>query len=444
MANLTPIPISSLPVIDDPTGDELIPVSAQGSDGAVRLSDVGGIGDISELPAATGIAPGDLVVISKGGVAMKTTAEQLKTFIDGDLPGETVTLTVDETGTLYSIPYSIVEPGDTHTLECYKLADITLTDAELLSAIFSQSNGETHGLVQMDYASFVSGSAYTEPGTWYGITGSTVTLAALTFAQGTTSQYGSQRWNNIVLLNIPADGAGYTAGLYATETYSRSVPSLTYTVGGGSTVTIGRGKLTRIVNKATGSTAATVTGLTVGTMYAPGNTFTVSCAVPCVVGLSYNASNDGVDDIGDYTELTALETGTADTYAFALPPLDGDFTIGIALLGDANGDGKVAPADMTRLQRYVANRETPGTFETNCKLPGIQLLAADADGSGYVTNHDAIRLQRYLAGTFEDDSTLAWRTRPTGLPAVTTADDGKVLAVVNGAWAVVDPATLMS
>ena len=370
----------------------------------------GGIGDITALPAASTIASNDLAVISQGGTAKKVTAEQLKNFVKSGERGETVTLTVDRTGTLYSIPYSIVEPGDTHTRNCYKLTDTVLTDAELLSVVYMDVESNLYPLVEMTQTEFLSGSAYTDPGTWYAITGGSVKLATYTSGQGTTNQYSSaaMRCNSTLLIVVPESGSGYTAGTYATEQFSRSAPSLTYTVGGSSSGgEPGQGILAAIVNLATGSPPATVTGLSRGSLYKTGDMFLVASEKACVVGVSFDGEQ--------YMELWAAETDKPNTYAFRLPTLTGSFYVGVALRGNAQGTGQVRPEDATRITRYIANREVPGTYDTDCELPGIQLLAADADSSGYVTAHDSERILRYLAGpTYTTDNTLDWKVWPSG------------------------------
>ena len=169
----------------------------------------------------------------------------------------------------------------------------------------------------------------------------------------------------------------------------------------------GQGILIELVNKATGSTPATVTGLSQGSLYKTGDMFYVECEKACVVGVSFDGEQ--------YMELWAAETDKPNTYAFRLPTLTGSFYVGVALRGNAQGTGQVRPEDATRITRYIANRGVPGTYDTDCELPGIQLLAADADGSGYITAHDSERILRYLAGpTYTTDNTLDWKVWPTG------------------------------
>jgi len=70
--------------------------------------------------------------------------------------------------------------------------------------------------------------------------------------------------------------------------------------------------------------------------------------------------------------------------AFALS--DGGVTVNI-IWGDANGDGAVNPADVTRLRRYFAGHDVV-IFEP----------AADANCDGEVNPADVTRLRRYFAG----------------------------------------------
>lgn len=227
MANLTPIPISSLPVIDDPTGDELIPVSAQGSDGAVRLSDVGGgIGDITALPAATTIAASDLAVISQGGTAKKVTAQQLKTFIEGDTPGETVTLTLDETGTQYTIPFTVIDPTGTEAADwtAYLLTSTPLTEAEIQTMRLYENGREELITDTLTFSEWQNGDG--NANALYYVANGTKSLIAM----GGQNTAQSRRVLTTVFV-IPEAGANYPAGTYVNKRM-RSWHTFTYTVGG--------------------------------------------------------------------------------------------------------------------------------------------------------------------------------------------------------------------
>ena len=62
------------------------------------------------------------------------------------------------------------------------------------------------------------------------------------------------------------------------------------------------------------------------------------------------------------------------------------------MYGDVNGDGKINSTDVTRLLRYLANRN-PVTGESEVEVS----LGADANGDGKITSLDVTRLLRYLA-----------------------------------------------
>jgi len=140
------------------------------------------------------------------------------------------------------------------------------------------------------------------------------------------------------------------------------------------------------------------TSLTDGQSYAPGNTFTVQCAMACVVAYS-------TDNRNSYTELSGVNVGE-NTYQFTIPEaVAGEFWIGVVLRGDARGDGDVKNNDAVRIQRYL----TAGLTGNNT-LDSLTVLAADARGDGGVKNNDAVRIQRYLTAGLTGNNTLDWKT----------------------------------
>lgn len=138
----------------------------------------------------------------------------------------------------------------------------------------------------------------------------------------------------------------------------------------------------------------TVTGATAGQPYVEGSTFTVKSAIACYVGISFDGG-------ATYTELTATKTAEDNTYSFTLPALTGDFVIGIALRGDATGDGKINATDALRIQRYATN-DPDEPYESNFEIEGLALLAADTTGDGKVNSMDALRIQRYVTNDPDD------------------------------------------
>lgn len=73
-----------------------------------------------------------------------------------------------------------------------------------------------------------------------------------------------------------------------------------------------------------------------------------------------------------------LYSGTAVTAAYP-----------VVIYGDVNGDGKIAPVDVLRIQKHMAGLLT---------LSGMELQAADTNRDGTIQPVDALRVQKYLAG----------------------------------------------
>ena len=116
------------------------------------------------------------------------------------------------------------------------------------------------------------------------------------------------------------------------------------------------------------------------------NTFTVSCEKACVVVVS----NDGG---ATYTRLTATTAGNG--YSFTVENMTADTIVAVCVLGDANGDGNITNADITKLRAAFAGKET---------LDSLQQLAVDTNGSGDITNADITKLRAVFAGK----TTLGW------------------------------------
>ena len=85
-----------------------------------------------------------------------------------------------------------------------------------------------------------------------------------------------------------------------------------------------------------------------------------------------------------YTGSYAQSFAVAQSIPYVL--LDG------ALKGAADGNGKINIADVTAIQRHLADIEP---------LRGVSLYFADVDGDGSVTVLDATEIQRYLAEFIE-------------------------------------------
>ena len=227
MANRTPIPISSLPVIDDPTGDELIPVSAQGSDGAVRLSDVGGgIGDITQLPAAAVISGADLMLVNQSGDNKRATAAQLREYLEGD---DKVTLIPSSSGTAYQIPYSTVDTAYTGTdkVTSYLLTEHCLTEAELrtLEPIV-RGNTQPSMITFVSYAQLQAGQGASGTALTVGLNGT----ASLMIAGHSADP--NNRKSLAIMYSVPNATNLYPAGTYINQEYVSSFASIAYIPGG--------------------------------------------------------------------------------------------------------------------------------------------------------------------------------------------------------------------
>lgn len=144
-----------------------------------------------------------------------------------------------------------------------------------------------------------------------------------------------------------------------------------------------------IDNRTKGSAALSIAS---NDVCAPGSTFSVSCVNACVVAISFDAGTT-------YTELRCVaDSENENTYIFTLPAdLASEFTIGVILRGDANGNGSVNALDATRVKKYVA--------KTVSITDPLILLAADANGNGKINGLDATRIQKYKAKTAE----ITWK-----------------------------------
>lgn len=118
------------------------------------------------------------------------------------------------------------------------------------------------------------------------------------------------------------------------------------------------------------------------------NAFTVACAHPCVVAISYDGGSS-------YTRLMATMTSLENTYSFTAENLTADTVIAVAVIGDANSDGSITSSDITRLRACYAGKNT---------LNAIQNLTADTNGSGDITSADITKLRALYAGK----ATVSW------------------------------------
>ena len=88
-----------------------------------------------------------------------------------------------------------------------------------------------------------------------------------------------------------------------------------------------------------------------------------------------------------YVRLTATEADGA--YSFTVENMTEDTILAVVLKGDANGDGALTNADVTRLMAAYSGKIT---------LDALDAFAADANGDGKITNADITRLRAAYAG----------------------------------------------
>lgn len=116
------------------------------------------------------------------------------------------------------------------------------------------------------------------------------------------------------------------------------------------------------------------------------NTFTVSCGSACAIAVSRDGG-------ANYTRLSA--TAADGGYSFTAEDITEETIIAITLVGDANGDGWITNADITRLCAAYAGK---------ISITPLQQIAVDANGSGDITNADITRICAAYAGKV----TLDW------------------------------------
>lgn len=117
------------------------------------------------------------------------------------------------------------------------------------------------------------------------------------------------------------------------------------------------------------------------------NTFTVAGDNACVVAVK--------NEDGTYTRLNKNAESTEGIYNYTVENVTADTEIVVAVAGDANGDGKVSNADITKLRAAYAGKT---------KLDELQKIIADVNGSNTITNADITKLRAVYAGKAE----LSW------------------------------------
>lgn len=117
------------------------------------------------------------------------------------------------------------------------------------------------------------------------------------------------------------------------------------------------------------------------------NTFTVVGDNACVVAVK--------NEDGTYTRINKNEESTEGTYSYTVQNVTADTEIIVAVAGDANGDGKVSNADITKMRAAYAGKT---------ELDELQKIIADVNGSNTITNADITKLRAVYAGKAE----LSW------------------------------------
>jgi len=105
------------------------------------------------------------------------------------------------------------------------------------------------------------------------------------------------------------------------------------------------------------------------------NTFSVKAESACAVVVSYDGGKT-------YTRLTAT-ANTDGSYNFTAANMTADTVVAVALRGDANGDGKITNADVTRMNAANLGKITIDAFNT---------ILNDVNGDGKFTNADVTRM----------------------------------------------------
>ncbi len=224
--------------------------------------------------------------------------------------------------------------------------------------------------------------------------GQKLTLGTITFAASATVQTGAMGVADTV-------GQNSFNSYYMVDQTMTRVPvmlmSAVEPLGTTATLTNTTGVTTPAVIKVGGQV---VTG---STALVPGAKFTVTCDNACVIAYS---TDGGVT----YQKLTATATAEANTYEFVAPDTNGvAYTIGVALKGDANGDGNIRANDVALIRRLISN-QNGGTADVSAAT-ALGKLAIDMTGEGVLRANDVALIRRLISslnGGVYDLSGIKW------------------------------------
>lgn len=128
-------------------------------------------------------------------------------------------------------------------------------------------------------------------------------------------------------------------------------------------------------------------GANIPTCTLEGTNLTVTYSMPCAVAYT----TDGVT----YTRIKAT-SGSDGSYVYDLADIPADAKISVVVKGDANGDGKISAADVTRLNAIALGRIEP---------TGDRSFASDVNEDGKISAADVTRLNAVALGR----TSLVWK-----------------------------------
>ena len=115
-------------------------------------------------------------------------------------------------------------------------------------------------------------------------------------------------------------------------------------------------------------------------------------ATGTLVTLTFTIKETAEADVTYPITVTVYDCNNANEELVDAVAGNGSILVYDFIYGDINGDGKITGMDVTRLLRYIANRN-PITGESSVEIePG-----ADCNGDGKITGMDVTRLLRYIA-----------------------------------------------